>query len=103
MTNDQTAANLQWALDWTTQVVAGSLSVHFQKADQFEAPDLRFCDDESWLAQFIRRQGPNSEEFAVLMLALAPHLQPDFFSKLIVQYLPEGGDLPEFGGVKGGN
>jgi AAA+ superfamily predicted ATPase len=38
-----------------------------------------------------------------MLLALAPHLQPDFFSKIIAEYLPEGGDFPEFGGVKGAN
>jgi hypothetical protein len=32
-------------------------------------------------------------------LALAPHLQPDFFTKLLAEHLPEGGDFPEFGGA----
>jgi AAA+ superfamily predicted ATPase len=35
------------------------------------------------------------------MLALVPHLRPDFFARLIAQHLPDGGDLPEFGGVRG--
>lgn len=34
------------------------------------------------------------------MLALIPHLQPGFFSNMIAEHLPEGGDFPEFGGVK---
>ena len=34
------------------------------------------------------------------MLAIPPHLQPHFFSKIIADYLPEGGDFPEFGGAK---
>jgi hypothetical protein len=47
------------------------------------------------------RHGPNEEEFAILMMALAPHLAPAFFDKLVSAHLPEGGDFPEFGGVKG--
>jgi len=37
------------------------------------------------------------------MLAFAPHLLPDFFNRIIAEHLPEGGDFPEFGGVKGTN
>jgi AAA+ superfamily predicted ATPase len=37
------------------------------------------------------------------MLALVPHLQPEFFSSIIAEQMPGGGDFPEFGGVKGTN
>jgi hypothetical protein len=40
-------------------------------------------------------------EAAVLTLALAPHLQPGFLDQLIREHLPEGGEFPEFGGVRG--
>lgn len=43
----------------------------------------------------------NGTEQAVLLLALAPHVQPNYFEAIIQQYLPQGGDFPEFGGVKG--
>lgn len=39
----------------------------------------------------------------MLTLALAPHLQPNLLSGVIAEQLPEGGDLPEFGGVRGEN
>jgi hypothetical protein len=32
-----------------------------------------------------------------------PHILPDYFGKLISDFLPNGGDFPEFGGVKGKN
>jgi AAA+ superfamily predicted ATPase len=41
------------------------------------------------------------DEHVLILLALVPHLQPDFFARVIGRYLPEGGDLPEFGGVRG--
>jgi hypothetical protein len=40
------------------------------------------------------------EEHVILLLAFVPHVRPDFFGRLIGQYLPDGGDLPEFGGVR---
>src|SRR5688500_6226097 len=40
-------------------------------------------------------------EWIVLLLAMVPHLQPDFFSSIMAEHLPNGGDFPEFGGVKG--
>ena len=97
------AANLQSAFDWLTQIIAGCLSVHFGKAERLESDSLGLYDDDSWLAGFIQRYNPSTEEFTVLLLALAPHLRPGFFSKLIAEHLPEGGDFPEFGGVKGAN
>ena len=45
----------------------------------------------------------NTDEWIILMLALVPHIQPDFFSSIISEHLPAGGDFPEFGGVKGAN
>lgn len=40
-------------------------------------------------------------EWIVLLLSVVPHLQPDFFSSIMAEHLPGGGDFPEFGGVKG--
>ncbi|MDB6101669.1 MAG: family ATPase [Gammaproteobacteria bacterium] len=39
--------------------------------------------------------------YLALMLTLAPHLEPGFLGRLIAAHLPEGGEFPEFGGVKG--
>jgi hypothetical protein len=97
------AANLESALDWLARVTAVGLRTHFGKAESAEATGLALCDDNSFLPRFIRLQEPTSQELILMMLALAPHLSPAFFDKLISEYLPEGGDFPEFGGVKGSN
>lgn len=55
------------------------------------------------LRQIIGERPPSVEECIILMLALAPHIQPSFFTRIIAEHLPEGGDFPEFGGVKGTN
>jgi len=48
-------------------------------------------------------QLPNTDEWIILMLAMVPHIQPDFFASIIADHLPAGGDFPEFGGVKANN
>lgn len=95
--------NLQLALEWVEQIVSGALDVHFGAKERFDAPDFGYREDGSWVLEFLRRENPTSLEFAVIMLALAPHLIPGFFNRLLSKYLPDGGDLPEFGGVKCAN
>ncbi|MEC5143320.1 ATP-binding protein [Chitinophaga sp. 212800010-3] len=45
------------------------------------------------------RCGP--EEASLLLLALAPHIQPDFYDTAIQQLLPQAGEFPQLGGVRG--
>jgi AAA+ superfamily predicted ATPase len=42
-------------------------------------------------------------ELVTLFIALIPHIAPNFFNNIISEYLPNGGEFPEFGGVKGKN
>lgn len=39
-------------------------------------------------------------ESIVLLIALAPHIHPGFFEHIIQEFFPQGGDFPEFGGIK---
>ncbi len=59
--------------------------------------------DDSELSKFIRKNKLLHIEVITLLLALVPHILPDFFSSIIAEYLPNGGEFPEFGGVKGKN
>ncbi len=45
----------------------------------------------------------DADDWLLVMLALVPHLQPDFFEQLIRIQLPSGGDFPQFGGARGTN
>lgn len=45
----------------------------------------------------------SNQEKYLLLLALAPHLHPGFYNKIVAEYLPNGGEFPEFGGWKGMN
>jgi hypothetical protein len=93
--------NLNAALKWTGDFVGACLAAHFGKSPWPEADALTYCEDQSWLVRFLRGYNPKSEEFAILMLALVPHLQPGFLDRQISQHIPEGGELPLFGGVRG--
>lgn len=50
---------------------------------------------------FTEEKNLNREEKLILSIALAPHLNPEFFTNLIRRFLPDGGDLPVFGCARG--
>ena len=97
----ENAIILEQAFSWLKRVVAGYLQIRFGRALDFEIilPDLH--GKNSWLDQFITKRNLQSDELVLLMLAFVPHLQPNFFNQIIAEHLPDGGDFPEFGGVKG--
>ena len=89
-------------LELLRDIVRQRLEAHFKNV----TPLRGFEDDARW-CQLIAF-APETEEMAytervVLLLAVTPHLQPSFFESLIWEHLPNGGDFPEFGGVKGSN
>lgn len=42
----------------------------------------------------------DANEYLIILIALMPHVQPNFFESAIFEALPNGGDFPEFGGVR---
>ncbi|WP_147676384.1 ATP-binding protein [Algibacter pacificus] len=66
------------------------------------APKLSLKDlDKSVTAQFITNMELSTIETIIFLLALTPHILPDFFLNCIAESYPSGTDLPQFGGVKG--
>ena len=99
----ENAIDLEQAFGWLKEIITGCLQIHFGQAEGFEMSALNLHVKNSWFAQFIVSRNPRFEELVLLMLAIAPHIQPVFFNQIIAEHLPEGGDFPEFGGVKGTN
>lgn len=97
------AVSLKTACYRLHNIIARRLNIHFRQAEGFEVGPFDVHSEDSYLARFIAASKPTNEEFLILMLALIPHLKPGFLSKIIADYLPEGGDFPEFGGVKATN
>ncbi|MES2734071.1 MAG: ATP-binding protein [Bacteroidota bacterium] len=98
MTN---TSNLSAALRYLHTTIAGRLEVHAGESPEIEVSGTAYYKDDSPFAAVIETHQPSFEEYILLLLALAPHLQPHFFNQIIAEHLPEGGDFPEFGGVKG--
>ncbi len=67
-------------------------SVHFKKED-LNTP----------LGKFIKAEKLGEKEQTLLLLVLAPHLQPDFYDRVIAESLPQAGDFPQLGGTRGKN
>jgi DNA polymerase III delta prime subunit len=86
-----------------SKVIQARLDIHFNRKNDIAVFSPDFIIDESKLSVFLKDCAPTFVEFIVIFLALTPHLQPDLFTEIIKEYLPEGGDFPAFGGVKGTN
>ncbi|QDK82127.1 ATP-binding protein [Spirosoma sp. KCTC 42546] len=63
-------------------------------------PDLQ-REVPTVLSQLIAAAQLDEAELIILLLTLIPHLQPGFFDTIIREHLPDGGEFPEFGGVRG--
>lgn len=55
------------------------------------------------LKRFVVDNNLNDAEITILLLALVPHHLPDYFTGIMSEFLPKGGEFPDFGGVKGKN
>lgn len=55
----------------------------------------------SKLNEFIKEHNLKEEDILLLLIALAPHIQPTFFEAIISERIPREGDFPDFGGVRG--
>ncbi|WP_440122728.1 ATP-binding protein [Tenacibaculum sp. Ill] len=100
--NINTKANLQEAVSFLREIIYARLSSEFHGND-FLKLDVSFEKNDSYLAFFIRENKLNYSDKILLLLSVIPHILPNFFSAIISDFLPNGGELPEFGGVKGKN
>lgn len=89
-------------LAFLKKVISARFEAEFQ-GKGFIFPTFEMSESQTALGAFIRNNNLAIEEVIILFLALVPHLNPGFYQSVIAECLPEGGDLPEFGGVKGKN
>lgn len=76
------------------------LDTLFQAEIPLEKPVLNQIDTNDFINVFIIENNLKEMDIFLLGLALVPHVKPDFLSSVIAEYLPHGGELPEFGGMK---
>ncbi|WGH74149.1 ATP-binding protein [Tenacibaculum tangerinum] len=65
--------------------------------------EIRFQLDNSKLSKFIYKNQFSKDEITIIILALISHVLPSFINDILEEFMPNGGELPEFGGVKGKN
>ncbi len=98
------ATNLGHCLEYLRLVAKARLEVEFSAngggPEAVEVPAIGFYDDESSLSEFIKQRQPTFDEYIVLLLALAPHVQPKFLDETLRASLPDSGDFPEIGGTR---
>ena len=63
-----------------------------------EEPPLEIAKD---LVSKLGYANCGKEEYVLILMALAPHIKPSFFDEVIQKALPEAGDFPQLGGVRG--
>lgn len=94
---------LKQSLAYLKNVILSRLKLYLEKLEEVQVEDFYFDEDGSLFSKFILQHNPNFQEYILLLLALAPHLSPNFFNEIISEHFPQGGDLPVFGGIKGTN
>ena len=98
-------SGLQQALDYLAAVIQWRIETTFHSNGSaplpMPSPSNQWLEGETPLAQFIRQRELDGHTQIVLFIALAPHLQPDFFDRAITAQLPQAGDYPQIGGWRG--
>jgi AAA+ superfamily predicted ATPase len=97
----QNVQPLSMAIAYLRDLIVGRLQVYLGQMEAVEIEGITFWEDDSPFVQFFQQHQPTFEEYTILLLALVPHIQPQFLNQIIAEFRPEGGDLPEFGGVRG--
>ncbi len=82
----------------------------FRLDDSFHSNHIRVAPGmpalEQWslpMKDFIRTENLTSVEATLLLIALVPHLQPHLFDTFIESRLPDPGNFPKIGGMRGKN
>jgi AAA+ superfamily predicted ATPase len=106
-TNPIDINTLQNEFDWVQSVVKNRLTHYFQGDEELKdfsaikPPD--FSDVDSPYYNFLLKNNISTLERFTLVLALIPHVLPDYFDDLILKNLGKTGDFPQLGGVRGKN
>ena len=71
----------------------------FTAIEDVPLPDISAGKDP--LSIFIKMNALNRAELITLLVALVPHVQPDFFDTIIHTFFDKPTDFPQIGGVRG--
>ncbi|MFD1163841.1 ATP-binding protein [Hwangdonia seohaensis] len=99
--NQTTEKNTNKTLAYLKRVIQYRLDSEYGNSTPI--PPKAVTIEDSLLSTFISTHNLTETETIILLIALVPHISPNFFNTIISEYLPKGGEFPEFGGIKGKN
>ncbi|SDL82560.1 ATP-binding protein [Kriegella aquimaris] len=102
VTNKENSISIAQLFDYLEKYLAHRLSKELAQ-EPLRVPKLDLLKNQSYLAKFINEKKLTDEEILLVLLALVPNVYPNALSGVVADFLPKGGDFPEFGGTKGKN
>lgn len=94
-------------LPYLDSVLQTRLALHFGEDCEYNSvldiPFPSFTEHKHPLLSAIKDHALPKESVIVILLALIPHIFPDHLDKVIQESLPEAGDFPQLGGMRGKN
>ncbi len=78
-------------------------AIRAERESTCSCPSPDEVDLSSPLARFVSEHRLDEQDLLLLLLALVPHLSPNYLTDIISGFLPNGGEFPLFGGVKARN
>jgi AAA+ superfamily predicted ATPase len=94
--------NLDYYFTILADLIRARIHAHFTGPDASKNYSLPPLDNAAGpLAEFIMEHKLGIEEHYFLLIALIPHVRPEFFDHVIEEALPKPGDFPQIGGVRG--
>jgi hypothetical protein len=99
-------AFLEASMDYLREVMVFQLKKYFNKGTSLASwEDIPFVDLDQFsqnpFINFIKYFQFSQAEINLVLIALAPHIKSDFYDTLIQTQLPEAGDFPQLGGLRG--
>ncbi len=96
---------LRASLNFLSELIRRRLAVYFSGEAGREDPELLATPNwngaQNPFTRFCVENELDRESYILLLIGLAPHVIPDFFDRIIQQHLPQAGDFPQLGGIRG--
>lgn len=91
--------------DYLTDLIRFRLGQYFPEGEEIGEPAMPALDTWrlSYLAEFIWHNQLPLYDATLLLIGLAPHVQPDLFDKAVERTLGDSTNFPKIGGVRGKN
>lgn len=101
---DKQLAQMPPEFQYLYKLIRYRMSKYFEESQAEPEPALP--ELQNWqlpIVHFIRKYRLNRMEGVLLLIALAPHVQPDLFDAAIESQMKGSGDFPKIGGIRGKN